>query len=75
MPDPVEPVTAEELSLFLRLKDELASALKENGSGLFDEKTCKPFTGLVNQGATCYMVRQICISITGCPMRTRTPRG
>ena len=60
-----EPIPASvsetELNTFYTLKDQLNEALKKYGSSLFEEKTTPPYAGLVNQGATCYLVRIIVI--------------
>jgi hypothetical protein len=50
-------VTAEDLVHYAGLRDELTAALKAHGSTLFEAKSTAPHTGLVNQGATCYLVR------------------
>jgi uncharacterized UBP type Zn finger protein len=57
-PGPMDPVSAEELSLFNTLREELEATVKDKGSSFFEPKTCAPFTGLVNQGATCYLVSE-----------------
>ncbi len=57
----MEPVTPEELALFHELKDDLVAAVKQHGAALFTEKTCPPFAGLVNQGATCYLVSVVVV--------------
>ncbi len=53
---PTEAVSEDELSHFNALREELEATVKEKGSSFFEPKTCAPFTGLVNQGATCYLV-------------------
>lgn len=45
------PVTPEDIALVrLHAKDLKSSSVQH-------EKSCPPYTGLVNQGATCYLVR------------------
>ncbi len=46
-------VSAEEIAAFRAVKAELADAVKRDGSSMWLKRG--PATGLVNQGATCYM--------------------
>ena len=46
---------AEQLRRFRESREELEGYLKKHGSACFNKRSSTDYTGLLNQGATCYM--------------------
>ena len=49
------PPTGAEAEIYERHKDDLACVLREEGRAIFEDKPFPFVSGLLNQGATCYM--------------------